>query len=458
MNVVIYARYSCDNQREESIEGQLRECKQYADRNDMCVIGEYIDRAFSAKTDNRPEFQKMINDSYSKKFQAIVVWKLDRFARNRYDSARYKTILKKNMVEVVSATEVISKGAEGIILEAVLEGYAEYYSADLSEKVIRGMTENALKCKFNGGNVPIGYFIDDNQYFQIDKLIAPFIMEAFQMYDSNRTMKEITEYLNQKGVRTSKNNFISIRNMSIIFRNRKYIGEYRYRDIVIPNGIPAIVDENLFERVQERLNNNKRNSNPDLKNKYILSSKLKCGNCNSFMNGESGTSKTGKVYNYYKCSSVKRHLGCDMKSIRQEDIEQIVLEKIIAYLFTDKNIDKITDAVLKINKKENASMLLLKKQHKCILKNINNIVEAITQGIFSTSVQEKLAELERQKIEIENQIKIEKENLSNSKLSRSQIKYWLFNILTLLPNDKKSLLIDIFVDEIIYFPNDSDKT
>lgn len=456
MNVVIYARYSCDNQREESIDGQIRECKQYADRNDMCIIGEYIDRAFSAKTDNRPEFQKMINDSNSKKFQAIVVWKLDRFARNRYDSARYKTILKKNMVEVISATEVISKGAEGIILEAVLEGYAEYYSADLSEKVIRGMTENALKCKYNGGNVPIGYFIDANKNYQIDKLTAPFVKDAFEMYDSNVTMKKITEYLNQKGVRTSKNKLISIRTMSTIFRNRKYIGEYKYRDIIVPNGIPQIINKNLFNRVQERLNNNQRNSNPDLKNKYILSSKLKCGNCNSFMNGESGTSKTGKIYNYYKCSSVKRHLGCDMKSIRNEDVEQIVLEKIIAYLFTDKNIDKITDAVLKINKKENASMLLLKKQHKCILKNINNIVEAITQGIFSTSVQEKLAELERQKIEIENQIKIEKKNLSNSKLSRSQIKYWLFNILTLLPEDKKSLLIDAFVDEIIYFSDDSD--
>ena len=374
----------------------------------MIIIGEYIDRAFSAKIDNRPEFQKMINDSYSKKFQAIVVWKLDRFARNRYDSARYKTILKKNMVEVISATEVISKGAEGIILEAVLEGYAEYYSADLSEKVIRGMTENALKCKYNGGNVPIGYIIDDNKHYQIDKLAAPFVKDAFEMYASNMTMKEITEYLNQKGVRTSKNNNIEIRNMSVILRNRKYIGEYRYMNIVIPDGIPQIVSKELFDDVQEKLKRKQRNSNPDMKNKYILSSKLRCGKCNSLMCGESGTSKTGKIYNYYKCSSVKRHLGCDMKSIRKEDVEQIVLEKIIAYLFTDKNIDKITDAVLKINKKENASMLLLKMQHKCILKNINNIVEAITQGIFSTSVQEKLAELERQKIEIENQIKIEK--------------------------------------------------
>lgn len=423
---------------------------------EMIIIGEYIDRAFSAKTDNRPEFQKMINDSYSKKFQAIVVWKLDRFARNRYDSARYKTILKKNMFEVISATEVISKGAEGIILEAVLEGYAEYYSADLSEKVIRGMTENALKCKYNGGNVPIGYIIDDNKHYQIDKLAAPFVKDAFEMYASNMTMKEITEYLNQKGVRTSRNNNIEIRNMSVILRNRKYIGEYRYMNIVIPDGIPQIVSKELFDDVQEKLKRKQRNSNPDMKNKYILSSKLRCGKCNSLMCGESGTSKTGKIYNYYKCSSVKRHLGCDVKSVRQEDFEKVVLEKVIGYLLTETNIIKITDAVLKINKKENASILLLKKQYKCIVKNINNIVDAIAQGIFSNSVQEKLTELEQKKIEIENQIKIEKENLSNSKLTRSQIKYWLLNILTLLPEDKKSLLIDTFVDEIIYFSDDSD--
>lgn len=454
MNAVIYARYSCDNQREESIEGQLRECKQYADRNGIYVIGEYIDRAFSAKTDNRPEFQKMIDDSYSKKFDAIIVWKLDRFARNRYDSMSYKTILKKNMVEVISATEVISKGAEGIILESILEGFAEYYSADLSEKVIRGMTENALKCKYNGGSVPIGYFIDENKNYQIDKLTAPFVKDAFEMYVSNVTMKEITDYLNHKGIRTSKNKLISIRTMSTIFRNRKYIGEYRYRDIVIPNGIPQIIDKNLFNRVQEKLNNNQRNTNLEVKNKYILSSKLRCGKCNSLMCGESGTSKTGKVYNYYKCSSVKRHLGCDVKSVRQEDFEKVVLEKVVGYLLKEENIDKITESVLQINKKENASMLLLKKQHKCILKNINNIVDAIAQGIFSNSVQEKLTELEQQKSEIEQQIKIEKENLSNSKLTKSQIKYWLLNILTLLPEDKKSLLIDTFVDEIIYFPDD----
>lgn len=134
MKAIIYARYSCDNQREESIEGQLRECKVFAERKEFTLVGTYIDRAVSAKTDNRPEFQKMIKDSAKGLFDVIIVWKLDRFARNRYDSAHYKAILRKNGVKVVSATEVISDGAEGIILESVLEGYAEYYSAELSEK------------------------------------------------------------------------------------------------------------------------------------------------------------------------------------------------------------------------------------------------------------------------------------------------------------------------------------
>lgn len=149
MNGVIYARYSSDNQREESIEGQLRECNDFAKRNDITIIDSYIDRAFSATTDRRPAFQKMIKDSAKNMFDVIIVWKLDRFARNRYDSAHYKAQLRKNGVKVISANENISEGSEGIILESVLEGMAEYYSADLSEKVIRGLTENAMKCKFN---------------------------------------------------------------------------------------------------------------------------------------------------------------------------------------------------------------------------------------------------------------------------------------------------------------------
>ena len=182
MNAVIYARYSSDNQREESIEGQLRECREFAEKNDIQVIDVYTDRAFSAKTDNRPDFQRMIKDSAGKKFEVVIVWKLDRFARNRYDSAHYKSVLKKNGVKVISATETISQGAEGILLETMLEGMAEYYSAELAEKVTRGMTENALKCKYNGGTLPIGYVIDENQRFRLDPIEAPMVLKAFTDY------------------------------------------------------------------------------------------------------------------------------------------------------------------------------------------------------------------------------------------------------------------------------------
>ena len=121
MKAVIYARYSSDNQREESIDGQLRECKKFAEYNGITIVGEYIDR---------PEFQRMIKDSYKAVFDTVIVWKLDRFARNRYDSARYKALLKKNGVRVISATEKISEDASGILLESLLEGYAEYYSVE----------------------------------------------------------------------------------------------------------------------------------------------------------------------------------------------------------------------------------------------------------------------------------------------------------------------------------------
>ena len=195
MKAVIYARYSSDNQREESIEGQLRENKAFAEKNGIEIIGTYIDRALSAKTDNRPEFQKMIKDSSKGLFDIVIVWKLDRFARNRYDSAFYKATLKKNNVKVMSATENISEGADGILLEAILEGFAEYYSVELAEKIKRGMTENALKLRSNGVRAPIGYYIDDEKHFQIDENNAPIIKDIFTLYNDGKKVSEIVELM-----------------------------------------------------------------------------------------------------------------------------------------------------------------------------------------------------------------------------------------------------------------------
>ena len=134
MNAVIYARYSSDSQREESIEGQIRECTEYAKRNGITILDTYIDRALSVRSADRPEFQRMIKDAEKELFEIVLVWKLDRFSRDRYDSAYYKHILKKHGIKVVSAKENISEGPEGIILESMLEGMAEYYSAELSQQ------------------------------------------------------------------------------------------------------------------------------------------------------------------------------------------------------------------------------------------------------------------------------------------------------------------------------------
>ena len=155
MTAVIYARYSSDNRREESIEGQIRECTAYTEKNGITVVKHYIDRALSAKTDNRPDFQQMIKDSEKRLFDIVLVWKLDRFARNRYDSAHYEYQLERNHVKLVSATEPISDSPAGIMVKSMLTGMAEYYSAELSEKVVHGMTENVLKGKYNGGTIPI---------------------------------------------------------------------------------------------------------------------------------------------------------------------------------------------------------------------------------------------------------------------------------------------------------------
>lgn len=451
MKGVIYARYSSDNQREESIEGQLRECKAFAEKNDIQIVETYIDRALSARTDRRPDFQRMIKDSSGKKFEVVIVWKLDRFARDKYDSAHYKRILKNNGIKVVSATEAISAGAEGILLESMLEGMAEYYSAELSEKVTRGLTENALKCKYNGGTLPIGYMIDSEQYFQIDPLAAPAVLDAFKHYADGASMREITDEMNLKGVRTKLGGKISINSVTRMLHNRKYIGEYRYNDIVHPNGIPAIVPEDLFNRVQERMATNKKApAKHKAEDEYLLTTKLFCGKCQCYMVGESGTGRN-KVHRYYKCASVKNHKGCDKKTVKKEWIENLVIEQIKKLIFDDELIEKLADTVMNLQSKENTVLPLLKKRFADTQKSIDNMLDAIQQGILTASTKERLESLEKQKSELS--VQIIKEEIAKPTLSREQIIFWFhrFRKLNTKKLDHRRRLIDSFVNAIFLY-------
>lgn len=452
INAVIYARYSSDNQREESIEGQLRECIAFAEKNGITILRHYIDRAFSAKTDNRPAFQEMIKDSSKHLFDAVIVWKLDRFARNRYDSARYKATLKKNGVKVVSATEVISEGAEGIILESVLEGYAEYYSADLSEKVIRGMTENALKCKFNGGTMPVGYTIDDEQHFQIDVLTAPLVLEAFQQYANGATMKEVRDYLNAHGLKNTRGwemNFNSVQHM---LKNRRYIGEFQYRDVIVPDGIPAIVPQELFDRVQERMEQNRKApARHKAEDDYLLTTKIFCGHCGAYMCGESGTSRTGVVHHYYKCVNAKKHKTCHKRAVKKQWIEDLVVKETMDRIMNDTVIEAIVSSVMALQEQENTSLPLYEQQLRETETSIQNMLNAIQAGILTRSTKARLEELENEKDELE--VRIANEKLAKPKLSSEFVTFWLhrFRKLDVTKKEHRQTLIDTFIKAIYLY-------
>ena len=452
MKAVIYARYSSDNQREESIEGQLRECTEFAERNGITILGSYIDRALSAKTDNRPEFQRMIKDSYKKLFDTVIVWKLDRFARNRYDSARYKNILKKNGVKVISAREVLGEGAESIILESMLEGYAEYYSVELAEKINRGLTENALKGKINGGTVPMGYRLTKERSFEIDEATAPIVVEVFTRYADGEMMADIVKDLNRRGIKSVKGNKISLNIIHHMLKNRRYLGEYRFRDIVRPNAFPAIISEELFEQVQEIVaKNQKAPARHKAEDDYILTTKLKCGKCGTYMAGEAGTSKTGIVYHYYKCSNAKRHRGCDKKAVKKEWIEDLVVKYAMKIVMDDELIDQIACSILELLAQENTRIPQLKARLNETEVYIQNMLNAIQQGILTASTKQRLDELEATKRELE--VAILSEELQKPEITKDHIIFWItkFRDIDLTDLRSRKRLIDSFVNSIYLY-------
>ncbi|MCL1848263.1 MAG: recombinase family protein [Clostridiales bacterium] len=253
MNTVIYARYSSNAQSEQSIEGQLKECYSYAERNGLTVTAEYIDRAISGgAAENRPEFMRMIDDSASMSFQAILVYQLDRFARNRYDSATYKARLRKNGVRVISARETISEDASGVLTEAILEGMAEYFSRELSQKIKRGLEITAQKGLYTGNGAALGYKIVDRR-FAIDEEAAPIVRNIFSLFLAGNRMADIMHYLNAKGLKTSKGNPYNKNSIKRILTNRRYLGYYIYGGAEIPDGVPKIIDDETFAQAQELL-------------------------------------------------------------------------------------------------------------------------------------------------------------------------------------------------------------
>lgn len=464
-NIVIYARYSSDAQKRDSIKQQVDECTKYAELNDMNIVKVYKDEAKTGRNDDRDAFQQMLKDSRHKTFDAVLVWKFDRFARNMRDALNNEHILEENGVKVISATELIPDGAIGIIVKAVLLGINEYYSVDLSEKTQRGSNANAQQGKFLGGTVPFGFKIVDREY-TVDENTAPYVQKIFSMYASGVSVVEICQYLNDSGIRSSLGAKFNNNSLHTMLKNKRYLGTYIYKDIVIPNRIPQLVDKDLFDSVQKVLEQNKKNpARKRAKEDYILLGKLFCGHCrdngvdeeHQKMVGHSGNAS--KKYCYYKCKNEK---SCGKKMVGKQYIEDYVLEK-CKELLTDKNIKTIAKKISAITQKDNANYLLvhMQKQVQEKIKAKENQMRSLDTCDDDSIRQEIFARVKELKAEIdtlESSIAVEKTKTLS--FNEEEIKYFLtrFRDYDILHIEHRKALVNMLINKIYLYDNqDGDK-
>lgn len=448
---VIYARYSSGHQREESIEGQIRECTDFALHNGLTVISHYIDRAISAKTDDRPEFQKMIADSNKKTFDTIIVYTLDRFARNRYDSAVYKAKLKRNDVKVLSAKENITSDPSGIILESVLEGMAEYYSVELAQKVRRGMTENALACRWASGRIPFGYTIDAEKHLQINEPLVPIVQKAFEMYAAGNKIVDIIKYVNSCHVVTGMGNKFGRSSLDRMLRSETYIGVFRWADIRKENAVPAIISHDLFYKCQARHNTTRHKNTARPSELYLLSSKIRCGCCGSAMVGMSGKSRNGNLYHYYSCYSTRRHTTkCDTGHLRRDKLEQTIADHAAAILKIPENLNIISEQAIKANTEaKNYHLESMIKQKKDISKKLDNCMKAVDKGLVSVTLMERIKQYEAELESLEKDISLEKIKTNPFTVTKQHIAFFLTKFAELEGTEFRERIISTLVREVL---------
>lgn len=458
LNAVIYARYSSYRQDERSIEGQLEDCMRYAEQNNLKVVGEYIDRAKSGtEAEHRPEFQRMIKDSEKNVFSVVLVYKLDRFARNRYDSAMYKAKLKKHGVRVVSATEAISDEAEGVILESLLEGLAEYYSKNLAQNVTRGMRVARSHGTFTGGTVPYGYRVEGKKLVP-DEIEARVVRRVFELYADHMPMADIIEKLNDEGYKPRKGTKFAINSFYRVLRSRKYIGEYELDGVLYPDIYPKIVDEELFNKVQERLKQNRTYKQRSDSVTYQLQGKVFCGMCGAPMIGECGRGKTGITYHYYTCANRKKEHTCKKKNEKKDFLEWYVVEQTVDYILTPERTEYIANKLReqyekdfntgKIAELEKISRSLAADIEKCLDSLIDNtgkpeIVKRLQERFETLSAQKNDVDIDIAKLKI----------LCKNSYTVEQYKQWLEMFAKGDATDEKfrQYVIDTFVNSVYVF-------
>lgn len=458
-DVVIYSRYSSIGQNDQSIDGQIDACMKYAAQRGFRVVGQYIDRAISGThADGRPEFQRMIRDSKKGAFKYVLVWKLDRFARNRYDSAIYKNELKKQGVKVLSVTEGIDAGNDSIILEAVLEAMAEEYSRQLSQNVRRGIRQNAEKHLTIGGYTPLGYRVE-NKRLVVDEKEAEIVRFVFRSYADGMTKTEIAKECNRRGWRTKTGRPFTVNSFAIMLKNPTYIGTYTFKDeITVEGAIPAIVDGATFEKVGTMLERNRRApGRAKAKEEYQLQGKVFCGYCGAPMVGESGRGRRGATYHYYACATRKKAHTCQKKNEKKDFLEWYVVEQITTHILTDQRIHEIAAGVVaEYNRSfDAAGVRELERKIRAMDKEMDALVDAlirttaapavakINQRVELLAAQKEEAEVDLAKLKVASRIT----------LSEEEIVAWLQQFVHGDPTDPvfRQRVIDIFVNSIYLY-------
>ncbi|MDO4281761.1 MAG: recombinase family protein [Peptococcaceae bacterium] len=430
---VAYARFSSDNQREESIDAQIRAIRKYCEQNDYLLLNTYIDEARSATTDDRPAFQQMMSDAEDADWGTIIVHKLDRFSRNRYDSAIYKKKLQECHVQLVSVLEHLDGSPESVILESLLDGMAEYYSANLSREVKKGKRETALQCKHNGGQPPFGYIVKNDGTYDINEYEAAAVRLIFNRVAEGHSFQEIRRELQSKGYHTRAGKDFSPSTLNAMLHNEKYNGTYVYNRTVpqpkngkrsndsrpddeilrIPDGIPAIVDMELFTDVQLTLKRRATQSakrSGGAKEVYLLQGLIKCGNCGSAMTGtrlRSGRSKT--LNSYYECiGRKKKRTDCRMRMINRDLVENIVIDYIEQMIFSDDAMEnvraKLAETISDMQKETPTSLTRLRKEYDGTLAELDRLIDAIAAGLDPLRVKDKIHDLEVKRANIQEQI------------------------------------------------------
>lgn len=467
---VAYARFSSNNQREESIDAQLRAISDYCERENIQLVDIYSDEAQSAKTDNRDDFKNMTDAIFKGNYDidAVLVHKFNRFARNKYDSALYKKRLRDIGIKVVSVTQPIDDSPEGRILESLIEAMDEYYSENLALEVKKGMLENALKGKHTGGGKLLGLSVDNEGYYYPNEN-APIIYRIFKEYADGVPKTQIVERLNREGYRNQYGRKFNTRTITDLLQNEKYIGNFIYNhtqsQVIRLEGIikNPIVDEDLWERVQKLRKD--ANKPKHRKRKYLMTGKLRCGVCGFTYcgSGAKKKNKNGDMSAYYKCQGkIKNKNGCTNPSLNKDYYEKLVIDTITKSVLTDNAIDEIAVSVTTQLERERKKPLIptakLRNQLDKVKDKQARLMELYLDGGMERKVlDEKNNALKEERKHIEEQIErnlyLEQSNI----LDVQDIKNMILEFREELKNnpdfDFAQVVFNTFVDSIVVYPD-----